>query len=228
MKYEIVGENFPAVRCHLVQGESMKCEGGSMAWMDDEITMKTEGGGGIGKAFGRMFSGESIFFNHYTCEGSEGEVVFSSSYPGKIVPIELHAGQSIIAQKHAFLAATEGVNVEVHFKKSLGKGLFGGLGFIMQKFSGEGVVFLEIDGAAVEYKLEAGDVKLIDAPHLAIMDSTCTMDLERISGAKNVLLGGEGLFNTKVTGPGRIWVQTMPVANLAMNLYQYMPQGGGD
>ncbi|MBP3895658.1 MAG: AIM24 family protein, partial [Mogibacterium sp.] len=106
MKYEIVGENFPAVRCHLVQGESMKCEGGSMAWMDDEITMKTEGGGGIGKAFGRMFSGESIFFNHYTCEGSEGEVVFSSSYPGKIVPIELHAGQSIIAQKHAFLAAT--------------------------------------------------------------------------------------------------------------------------
>ena len=224
MNYEIIGDTFPAVKCHLTQGETMRCEGGSMSWMDDEISMRTEGGGGLGKALGRMFSGESIFFNEFTCEGSEGEIVFSSSYPGKIIPVDLSGGKTIIAQKHAFLAATKGVNVEMHFKKSLGKGLFGGLGFIMQKFSGDGIVFLEIDGGVEEYDLGPGDVKLIDAPHLAIMESTCTMELQRIKGAKNVLLGGEGLFNTRVEGPGKIWVQTMPIANLAMNLYSYMPK----
>lgn len=224
MKYELLGDNFPAVRCILSKGETIRCEGGSMSWMDQGLTMKTEGGGGLGKALGRMFSGESIFFNEFTCEKDQGEIVFSSSYPGKIIPVELSEGKSIIAQKHAFLAATKGVNVEMHFKKSLGKGLFGGMGFIMQKFSGNGVVFLEIDGGYVEYDLGPDDVKLIDAPHLAMMDSTCTMDLEKVKGAKNVILGGEGLFNTRIQGPGRVWIQTMPIATLAMNLYDYMPK----
>ena len=224
MQYEIIGGSFPAVKCQLTQGETMRCEGGSMAWMDDEISMKTEGGGGLGKALGRTLAGETIFFNEFTCEGSEGEIVFTSSYPGKIVPIDLSDGKVIIAQKHSFLAATKDVNIEMHFKKSLGKGLFGGMGFIMQKFSGNGIVFLEIDGGVQEYDLGPDDVKLVDAPHLAIMESTCTMELQKVKGVKNVLLGGEGLFNTRVQGPGKIWVQTMPIASLAMNLYGYMPK----
>lgn len=221
--YEIIGQNFPAVRCNLQHGQSMKCEGGSMAWMDDEIEMTTEGGGGLGKAFGRMIAGESIFFNHYKCQGNEGEVVFSSTFPGKIIPVDLSGGKTIIAQRSSFLASTEGVDVEMHFKKSIGKGLFGGLGFVMQKFSGDGLVFIEMGGDVEVYDLAPGEVKLIDAPHLAMMEGTCKMDIQKIGGLKNVALGGEGLFNTRIEGPGKVWLQTMPIGSLAMLLYKYMP-----
>ena len=172
MNYDIIGGAFPAVKCMLQKGEAMKCEGGSMSWMDRGLEMSTEGGGGLGRALGRALSGEKIFFNRFACKADQGEIVFSSSFPGCIIPIQLQAGQTIIAQKDAFLACEESVDVSVHVHEKIGGGLFGGLGFIMQKFTGPGMVFLEIDGALEKYELAPGQVKVIDGPHLAIMGSS--------------------------------------------------------
>jgi len=224
MNYEIIGGSFPAVKCVLQKGEVMKCEGGSMSWMDRGLEMSTEGGGGIGKALGRALAGEKMFFNHFTCKADQGEIVFSSSFPGCIIPIELQAGQSIIAQKNSFLACEASVDVSIHVHEKIGGGLFGGAGFIMQKFTGPGVVFLEIDGSLQKYELAAGEVKVVDGPHLAIMGSGITYRIEKIKGAKNVLLGGEGLFNTIVEGPGNIWLQTLPLPNVAMQIAKYLPK----
>ena len=223
MRYELIGDAFPAVKCQLENGETMKCEGGSMSWMDRGITMKTEGGGGFGKALGRAVAGEKVFFNHFTCTVPQAEIAFASSFPGRIIPVELEAGQSIIAQKSAFLACEETVSVDVHFKAKVGAGLFGGMGFVMQKFTGPGTVFIEIHGGLESYELAAGEEKVIDGPHLAIIGSGVEFDIEKIKGAKNILLGGEGLFNTVVRGPGKIWLQTIPVPNVAEAIAPYLP-----
>ena len=222
LQYEIIGGNLPAVLCRLTRGEKLICEAGGMSWMDGVFTMETSGGG-IGKMFGRMFSGESMFTNTYTAQ-QDGEIAFASSFPGQILAINLTPGKSIIAQKKAFLACEPGVEMSVFFQKKFGKGLFGGEGFIMQKFTGSGVVFLEVDGAIKEYVLAPGEKKVMDTGHLVMMDETCKMDIERISGVKNALFGGEGLFNTVVTGPGRIVIQTMPISKAAGVIAGYIPQ----
>jgi uncharacterized protein (AIM24 family) len=185
--------------------------------------MSTEGGGGIGKALGRMFSGDSIFFNHYKCTVDEAEIVFASSFPGSIIPIELAAGQTIIAQKDAFLACEASVDVAAHIHEKIGGGVFGGMGFIMQKFTGPGTVFLEISGSIQQYELAAGQEKVIDGPHLAILGSGVNFRIEKIKGAKNIVFGGEGLFNTVVTGPGKVWIQTMPIPVVATSIAKYIP-----
>ena len=223
MKYEIIGDAFPAVKCHLEKGEVMKCEGGSMSWMDRGITMSTEGGGGLGKAFSRAVSGESVFFNHFTCSVDQGEIAFASSFPGRVIPIELGAGQSIIAQKTAFLACEESVDVAMHFHSKVGAGVFGGMGFIMQKFTGPGTVFLEIHGGLESYELAPGEEKVVDGPHLAIIGSGVEFEVETIKGMKNKLLGGNGLFNTVLRGPGKIWLQTIPVPTVAAAIAPYLP-----
>ena len=223
MNYEIIGGSFPAVKCTLEKGDAVKCEGGSMSWMDSGIKMSTEGGGGIGKALGRAFSGEKIFFNRYECAAGQAEIVFSSSFPGCIVPVQLAAGQSIIAQKDAFLACEESVNVATHIHEKVGGGLFGGMGFIMQKFTGPGMVFLEIDGSLEKYELAAGESKIVDGPHLAIIGNNVKFRVERIKGAKNIMFGGEGLFNTVVEGPGNVWLQSMPISNVAAQIAKYIP-----
>ena len=223
MKYEIIGGTFPAVKCILGKGEAMKCEGGSMSWMDGGIKMSTEGGGGLGKALGRAFSGEKIFFNRYESSTAEGEIVFASSFPGCIVPIQLEAGQSIIAQRDSFLACEESVDVSIHIHEKIGGAIFGGMGFVMQKFTGPGTVFLEIDGALEKYELAAGESKIVDGPHLAILGNNVSFRVERIKGAKNIMFGGEGLFNTVVEGPGNVWLQTMPLSNVAAQIARYIP-----
>jgi len=223
MQYEIIGEAFPAVKCMLAKGEAMKCEGGSMSWMDRGIVMSTEGGGGLGKALGRALSGEKIFFNRFACNAPQGEIVFASSFPGRIIPVQLAAGQTIIAQKSAFLACEETVNVDVHFRGKVGAGVFGGMGFIMQKFTGPGTVFLEIHGGLASYELAAGEEKVVDGPHLAIIGSGVDFEIEKIKGMKNIMLGGEGLFNTIVRGPGKIWLQTIPIPNVAAAIAPYLP-----
>ena len=223
MQYEIIGEAFPAVKCMLAKGEAMKCEGGSMSWMDRGIVMSTEGGGGLGKALGRALSGEKIFFNRFACNAPQGEIVFASSFPGRIIPVQLAAGQTIIAQKSAFLACEETVNVDVHFRGKVGAGVFGGMGFIMQKFTGPGTVFLEIHGGLASYELAAGEEKVVDGPHLAIIGSGVDFEIEKIKGMKNIMLGGEGLFNTIVHGPGKIWLQTIPIPNVAAAIAPYLP-----
>ena len=225
MQYEIKGTPFPVIVCKLNRGEAMITERGSMTWMTPGLEMKTVGGS-VGKALGRMFSGESLFQNVYTAQADNCEIAFGSSFPGKILPLEITPGSSFIVQKSGFLASTSGVELSIAYKKKLGASFFGGEGFIMQKLSGQGTAFVEIDGDAVQYELAAGQTMYLDTGYLAMMDSTVTMDIEMVKGAKNILFGGEGLFNTKVTGPGRIWIQTMPISNLAQSLLPYIPSKG--
>ena len=221
MKYEIIGGNLPAAVCSLERGEEVCCESGAMSWMDDGIVMHTEGGG-LGKMFGRAFSGESMFRNRYVAERS-GKIAFASKFPGEIKAIELSGGRSVIAQKKCLLAYDSTVDTKVHFQKRFSAGFFGGEGFIMQKFSGEGTVFIEIDGRAVEYYLAPGERKIVNTGYLVMMDESCSMYIETVKGIKNVLFGGEGMFNTVITGPGKIVLQTMPLAQTAALLYSMMP-----
>ncbi|NLM06438.1 MAG: TIGR00266 family protein [Tissierellia bacterium] len=222
MQYEIIGGELPVLLCKLQAGETMITESGSMSWMDDGIEMETTTGGGLGKAFGRMFAGENMFQNRYTAR-REGEIAFASSFVGTILPIMIEPGKEIICQKSAFLAAEEGVDLSVHFQKKLGAGFFGGEGFIMQRLSGRGMAFIEIDGYAQEYNLANGERKIISTGFLAMMDSTCSMDIQTVKGAKNMLFGGEGFFNTVITGPGRIVIQSMPISQVAASLSRFFP-----
>ena len=223
MKYEIKGGAFPIVVCHLTSGEQMITEKGSMVWMTSNMEMETTGGG-VGKMFSKVFSGESMFQNIYTANG-DGMITFGSSFPGKIVAIDIKPGRNFIVQKSAFLAAEAGVELSIHFNKKMGAGFFGGEGFIMQKLSGQGTAFVEIDGDLVEYELSAGQKIIVDTGNVAGFDSTVSIDIQTVKGVKNMVFGGEGIFNTVLTGPGRIWLQTMPIANVANAIRPFIPTG---
>ncbi len=214
MNYTIKGNTLPYVEVTLNEGESIKCEGGSMSWMSPNLKMETKGGG-IGKMFSKAFTGESMFHNKYTCTSGTGMIAFASSFPGQIMALNIEPGKEVICQKSAFLASTEGVERSVFFQKKLGAGFFGGEGFIMQKLTGRGVAFVEIDGSVEIKELAAGEQIIIDTGYMALMDSTCSMDIKSVGGVKNSLLGGEGLFNTVVTGPGKVYLQSMPFSKLA-------------
>lgn len=223
MRYQIQGETLPVVICELEGGEKMITEGGAMSWMSPNMLMETTSNGGIGKAFGRAFSGEKMFQNIYTAQGGPGMIAFASSFPGSIKAFQVVPGQDMIFQKSAFLASEIGVQLSVHFRKKLGSGLFGGEGFIMQRISGQGTVFAEFDGHVVEYELQAGQQIVIDTGHLAAMTASCSMDIQSVPGVKNMIFGGEGLFNTVITGPGHVWLQTMPISNVAGAIRPYIP-----
>lgn len=223
MKYQIVGTPLPAVICDVDAGETLITERGSMSWMSPNMRMETTTNGGIGKALGRMFAGEAMFQNRYTAEGGVGQIAFASSFPGSIKDITVTPDQPVIVQKRSFLAAEAGVQLSIHFQKKVGAGLFGGEGFIMQKLSGQGVAFVEIDGHACEYYLEAGQEIIVDTGYLAMMDASCSMEIRTVSGAKNIFFGGEGLFHTVVRGPGRVILQTMPVYAVANAIRPYIP-----
>ena len=225
MRYQIVGETLPVVICELEGGEKMINEGGSMSWMSPNMLMETTTNGGIGKAFGRMFAGEKMFQNVYTAQGGNGLIAFASSFPGSIKAFQIAPGQEMVFQKSAFLAGEASVNLSVFFNKKLGAGLFGGEGFIMQRVSGQGIVFAEFDGHVVEYDLQPGQQIVVDTGHLAAMTPSCNMEIRSVPGEKNMLFGGEGVFNTVITGPGRVWLQTMPISNVAGVLRPYMPSG---
>lgn len=223
MRYQIIGDTLPAVVCQLEAGEKMVTEGGGMSWMSPNMRMETTTNGGIGKAFGRMLSGENMFQNIYTAEGGNGMIAFASSFPGSIRAFDIEPGKDMIFQKSAFLAGEASVKLSVHFNKKLSSGLFGGEGFILQKVSGYGTVFAEFDGHVVEYELQAGQQIVVDTGHLAAMSSSCTMEIKTVPGVKNILFGGEGLFNTVITGPGHVWLQTMPICNVAASIRPYIP-----
>ena len=226
MNYKIEGGNLPVLLCQLDAGEEMMCESGSMSWMDDEIEMQTKGGG-VGKIFGRMFTGERMFQNRYVAKRA-GEIAFAASFPGSIRAIEVTPDKPVIAQKSAFLASYGNVEISVFFQKKLKSGVFGGEGFLMQKFSGNGIVFVEIDGSAVEYDIPAGDCKIVDTGYLAAMDATCSMDTRTLKGVKNVRFGGEGLFNTVVTCPGHVILQTMPIQKTAAAIDPFITKVSSD
>lgn len=226
MNYEIKGGNLPVVEIKLAQGEKVISENGAMSWMTPNMKLETStgagGNGGIGKLIGRAFTGESLFMNTFTAEGSDGMVAFASSFAGEIKAINIEPGKEYVCQKRAFLASSDGVSLSTFFHK-VGAGLLGGEGFILQKLTGQGVAFLEIDGSIVEYELGAGEKMIVDQGYLAYMDSTCTVDIVIQKGLKNMLLSGDGMTNTVITGPGKIGLQTMPAQQVASSLIPYLP-----
>ena len=225
MNYKIQGEPTPVVICDLNANETMITEKGSMVWMSPNMKMETSAGG-FGKAFGRMFSGESMFQNFYTAKGGPGMIAFASSFPGAIRAVEISPDRPIVVQKSGFLASEAGIELSVFFQKKGMSGFFSGEGFILQKLSGRGMAFLEIDGYGVEYTLAPGEQMIVDTGNLAMMDATCSIDIQSVKGVKNVLFGGEGLFNTVVTGPGRILLQTMPMSAFAGAIASVLPSKG--
>ena len=226
MRYEIQGDSLPVVICEVENGETLITERGSMSWMSPNMRMETSTGGGLGRALGRMFAGDSLFMNRYTAQGGRGMIAFASSFPGSIRAFEIGPGKELILQKRGFLAAESTVDLSVHFQKKLSAGFFGGEGFIMQRLSGRGIAFAEFDGHVVEYDLMPGQSIIVDTGYLAAMEGTCSMEIQTVPGVKNMFLGGEGLFNTVITGPGRIWLQSMPVYAVANAIRPYIPTGG--
>ena len=211
MEYQIEGAPLPVVICQLEAGETMLTERGSMSWMTPNMKMETSTNGGLGKAFGRMLSGDSIFQNRYTAQGGQGLIAFASSFPGSIRAFDIGPGRELVVQKSGFLAS------------EAGSGFFGGEGFIMQKLSGRGIAFTEFDGHIVEYDLAPGESLVVDTGYLAAMDATCSMDIQAVPGLKNMVFGGEGIFNTIITGPGHVYLQTMPISQVAGVLRPFMP-----
>jgi uncharacterized protein (TIGR00266 family) len=222
MQYDIQGGNFPVVVCTLEAGETMITEGGGMSWMTPNMKMETSSNGGIGKMLGRIVTKESLFQNNYTAQGGQGMISFASSLPGEVMVLEIGPGKEYVCQKSSFLASTSGVELSTFFQKKLGAGFFGGEGFIMQKLTGNGTAFVEIDGSAIRYNLQPGQQLIVDTGHVVLMSSTCSIDVQMVKGVKNMFLGGEGLFNTVVTGPGEVVMQTMPVPKLAGAIQPYI------
>ncbi|MCL2300999.1 MAG: AIM24 family protein [Firmicutes bacterium] len=225
MQYKIIGEPMPVVECTLAAGESMVTERGSMAWMTPNMQMTTNAGGGLGKMFTRAISGESVFQNIYTCQGGPGLIAFGSSFVGSIRAYQIAPGRGVVVQKGGFLASEPGVQLSIHFNQNLGVGLLGREGFVMQKLSGQGAAFVEIDGYCVEYALAPGQSLIVNPGNLAVMDESVRMEMQSVKGVKNVLFGGENWFQTKLTGPGTVVLQTMTISGLAGALSPYIPKG---
>ena len=223
MEYRIKGDNLPVLICKLNKDESLKTESGAMIWMTSNIKMNTVAGN-VKKMFGRMITGEAAFQNKYTALEDDAEIAFGSCFPGSIMPFEIDEDHPIIVQKRGFLAGTTGIDLSIFVNKKVGSGLFGGEGFVMQKISGKGLAFVEIDGSACTYDLKEDEKLIVNSGYLAVVSSTCKLDIQLIKGVKNVLFGGEGLFFATVTGPGRVILQTMPISSLADSIYQYLPK----
>ena len=221
MRYNVEGDNLPVLKVYLEAGEQIQCEAGAMSWMDEGIEMQTTAGG-LGKMLGRVFTNENAFMNTYIASQT-GEIAFSSKFPGSIRAVEITPGNGLIVQKGSYLASVGNLTNEVYLQKSFSTGFFGGEGFLMRKFSGTGLVFLEIDGSAHDYDIPAGFCKIIDTGYLAAMSESCSVEIRSVKGIKNMLFGGEGFFNTAVRGPGRIILQSMPISSTATVLYQFMP-----
>jgi uncharacterized protein (TIGR00266 family) len=226
--YHIDGTLLPVLTVKLTPGQRIFSSSGGMSWMTQQVEMDTNTGGGLGRMFKRALSGESLFIVDYYVNQGEGEVAFANEFPGKIVPLNLADGEQVIVQKDSFMCAEKSVDVDLHFRKRLGAGLFGGEGFILQKLTGPGMAFVNFDGEIVEKTLTAGEVLRVDTGHVAMFQPTVDFDVEIIKGFKNLLLGGEGLFMATLRGPGKVFLQSMPLDKLARKIAQFMPQVGGD
>ncbi len=226
MEYKIHGTVMQTLDVQLRKGEAIYTESGGMAWMRGDISMETSTRGGIMAGVGRMLSGESLFMTTYTCQSSEGLVVFTPEVPGKVLAMTLTSGETLICQRDSFMCAQDSVKLEMHFRKKLGAGLFGGEGFILQKITGPGIAFIEIPGEVREYALTAGDEMKVDPGHIAMFEPSVNYDITRVKGLKNIFFSGEGLFLANLKGPGKIWLQSLPLSNLAAKLSRYMPTKG--
>lgn len=234
VSHRIEGTTLPVLIVDLKPGDRIYSSSGGMSWMTQQVEMDTNTGGGIGKMFKRALSGESLFIVDYYVNSGEGEVAFAAEFPGKIVELALNPGQQMIVQKDSFMCAEKEVDVDMHFRKRLGAGLFGGEGFILQKLTGPGMAFVNFDGEIVKKTLAPGEVLRVDTGHVAMFEPSVDFDIQMLKGFKNILLGGEGLFVATLRGPGTVWLQTMPMSKLAQRIAQYMPgprsgaSGGGN
>jgi uncharacterized protein (TIGR00266 family) len=226
MEYKIYGTTMQTLDIKLGRGESIYTESGGMAWMSGNIDMKTDTKGGLLKGLSRTLAGESLFMTTYTCQGETGVITFTPEAPGKVLAFELEAGQSLICQKDSFMCAEDSVKLEMHFRKKLGAGLFGGEGFILQKVTGPGTVFVELAGEVREYTLQPNQVVKVDPGHIAMYEPGVQYDITTVKGVANIFFSGEGLFLATLKGPGKIWLQSLPLSNLARKLARYLPTKG--
>lgn len=227
LQYRIEGTTLPVVTVTLTPDDRIFSSSGGMSWMTQAVEMETNSGGGLGKMFKRALSGESLFIVDYYVNKGLGEVAFAAEFPGKVVDLQLAEGQQMIVQKDAFMCAEKSVDLDMHFRKKLGAGLFGGEGFILQKLTGAGTAFVNFDGEIVLKELAPGEMLRVDTGHVAMFEPSVDFDVAMMKGFKNILLGGEGLFLATLRGPGKVWLQTMPMSKLAQKVAQYMPQVGG-
>lgn len=223
MQYSIIGDIMPAVECTLNRGEAMYTQSGAMAWMSDGLTVDSNIKGGLGRGIGRMFTGESLFMATYTSQCDNAKIAFASTVPGKIMPVQLNGQNSLICQKDAFLCAEPRVDLHTVFSKKFTSGLFGGEGFLLQEITGYGMVFLEVDGDVVTRDLAPGEVLKVDTGNVVAFESSIRYEVETVKGLKNIFFGGEGLFLTKLTGPGRVYLQTMNYKDFAGKIMRLMP-----
>ena len=224
MRYEIIGKTVPAVEFTLNRGESIYSQRGGMTWQTDGINMKTNARGGVMKSLGRMFTGESIFMNTYTANVDGAKVAFATTVPGDIVSVNVGENNGFTVQKSAFLCAEPGVDMSIAFTKKFSAGLFGGEGFILQKAKGNGMLFLEVDGDPVERILTPGEVLKVDTGNVVGFESTVSYEIETVKGLGNIFLGGEGLFLTKLVGPGRVIIQSQNFGDFAGKILGMMPK----
>jgi len=227
MEYKIHGTVMQSLDVHLKQGEALFTESGGMAWMRGSIAMETNTRGGVMSGLGRALAGESLFMTTYKCQSPDGLIAFTPEVPGKVLDIQLGPGQSLICQKDSFMCAQDSVKLEMHFRKKLGAGLFGGEGFILQKITGPGIAFIEIPGEVRTYDLPPNGTIRVDPGHIAMFEPTVTYDIARVKGLKNIFFSGEGLFLASLRGPGKVWMQTLPLSNLAAKLSRYLPTKSG-
>jgi len=223
LKYHILGTVQQVLAVELQPGKTIFSDSGAMSWMSASVNMSTKASGGLGGMLKRAVSGASVFIVDFEANGSPGQAAFSTDFPGKILPIELEAGQSLVMHKHAFLCAEKSVTLDVFFTKKLGAGMFGGEGFVLQKLSGPGMTFAELDGDAVEYKLKDGEVLKVEPGHVAMFESSVSFDIQMMKGVANILFGGEGVFLATLTGPGRVWLHSLTESKMAHRLMAYMP-----
>jgi uncharacterized protein (TIGR00266 family) len=224
LSYKILGTVQQSLIVDLPAGRAVYSDAGGMSWMTASVSMNTQGQGGLGGMLKRAVSGATVFIVDFTAEGAPGQVAFSTDFPGKVLAFEL-SGQSVIMHKHAFLCAEKSIQLDIFFTRKLGAGLFGGEGFVLQKLSGTGAVFAELDGDAIEYHLKAGEKMRVEPGHVAMFDASVTFDIEMIRGFTNILMGGEGLFLATLTGPGRIWLHSLTPSKVAHRLAAYLPSG---
>lgn len=223
MEYEIIGGSFPAVNVTLQRGETVFTQSGAMAWSDTNVSMETNAEGGLLKSLGRAFSGASLMFVRHTALADSADITFSASFPGEIREFYVDSEHEYIAQKSAFLVAEEGVQVDATVSKSFWAGLVGGEGIILQRYSGEGSILVEIDGSVVELDLEPGQQIKVETGHVALFESSVQYNVESVKGFKNILFGGQGLFLTTLTGPGKVYLQTLTAQDMAQKLIPFIP-----
>jgi uncharacterized protein (TIGR00266 family) len=230
MRHDVHGSLMQTVQIDLEPGETIFSQTAAMAWMTDSIVMDTHTGGGLFAGLKRAMSGGGLFVTDFTAQGGPGQVAFAPRFPGKIIPFPLASGQSLICRKETFLCAEKSVTLDIAWQQRFGAGLFAGEGFILQRVTGPGTAFLDLSGEVIEKTLGPGETLRVHAGHIGMQEPTVQTDIQMVRGFRNALFGGEGLFLATLTGPGRIWLQSMPIMNLAEEIFRHMPasEGGAD